>query len=449
MANRQPPVAGRGRGQPPVTNQLTQNGRGRGVGVKGKGPQALINPTLNDFDVKNLLGKGAYGEVYLAQHKLSKKWMALKQMDKMLISMQGKSQHVKNEKQILLENKSEHMVHMYYSFQTPECLYLGMEYCPGGDLRNFLEVVGSLEEEESALYFAEMIMAVHDLHEFGYLHRDLKPDNFLIDSSGHLKLTDFGLSIKIKDEIPLDNGKPISITEKLSQDELTRRRNRLSLLPAEAESLRIDSSNISKRFTMRLHDASEFLNKEGTGPVERAWCRRPSILEKTGGRLQSVHTSTLSGMAKTSKREYRRNVAFSVVGSPAYMSPEVTQGLQGKETKGYREEVDWWSLGCVFWEIILGVPPLTGDSPEEIFEAITNWASIIPPLLEEYRVYMSAPCFNLLSGFLCDVQHRKGSDINYFRNHDFFKANNIDWNNLHGHTPHFVPQLPEIMHPSS
>lgn len=47
----------------------------------------------------------------------------------------------------------------------------------GGDLRNFLEVVGSLEEEESALYFAEMIMAVHDLHELGYLHRDLKPDN--------------------------------------------------------------------------------------------------------------------------------------------------------------------------------------------------------------------------------------------------------------------------------
>jgi serine/threonine protein kinase len=60
----------------------------------GKGPQALINPTLNDFDVKHLLGKGAYGEVYLAQHKLSKKWMALKQMDKMLISMQGKVKRV-------------------------------------------------------------------------------------------------------------------------------------------------------------------------------------------------------------------------------------------------------------------------------------------------------------------------------------------------------------------
>lgn len=53
----------------------------------------------------------------------------------------------------------------------------------GGDLRNFLEVVGSLEEEESALYFAEMITAVHDLHELGYLHRDLKPDNCTYASS--------------------------------------------------------------------------------------------------------------------------------------------------------------------------------------------------------------------------------------------------------------------------
>lgn len=87
------------------------------------------------------------------------------------------------------------------------------------------------------------------------------------------------------------------------------------------------------------------------------------------------------------------------------MSPEVTQGLQGQgNTKGYSEEVDWWSLGCVFWEIILGVPPITGDTPDEIFDAISNWSSIIPQLLEEYRVYMSPACFNLLSG--CDLSFR-------------------------------------------
>ena len=67
---------------------------------------------------------------------------------------------------------------------------------------------------------------------------------------------------------------------------------------------------------------------------------------------------------------------------------------------GYREEVDWWSLGCIFWEMILGVPPITGDTPDEIFEATRNWASIIPQLLDEYKMYMTPDCFSLLSGFV-------------------------------------------------
>jgi citron Rho-interacting kinase len=74
----------------------------------------------------------------------------------------------------------------------------------GGDLREFLSAIGTLEEDEAQLYFAEMIMAVHTLHSMGYIHRlvawevflllvrDLKPDNFLIDKDGHLKLADFG-----------------------------------------------------------------------------------------------------------------------------------------------------------------------------------------------------------------------------------------------------------------
>lgn len=62
----------------------------------------------------------------------------------------------------------------------------------GGDLREFLAQIGTLEEEEGLLYIAEMIMAVHTLHKMGYIHRDLKPDNFLIDQRGHLKLADFG-----------------------------------------------------------------------------------------------------------------------------------------------------------------------------------------------------------------------------------------------------------------
>jgi serine/threonine protein kinase len=229
---------------------------------------------LDDFVVKHLLGKGAFGEVYLAYHKRTERYMAMKQMDKSLIRMQGKVshlelfslndspsqiQHIMNEKEILCNTKSPYLVRMHYSFQTKECLYLTMEYCSGiyaqllftltclgGDLRHFLDAVGSLEEEECALFFAEMIMAVHDLHKMGYLHRDIKPENFLIDpkyvfhgklnidtylNRGHLKLADFGLSkqmIGVEDDSPVNN---LLSQSEISLEELQSRRHRLSLLP--------------------------------------------------------------------------------------------------------------------------------------------------------------------------------------------------------------------------
>jgi len=80
------------------------------------------------------------------------------------------------------------------TFPDPHLAWLALEYCPGGDLHEFLKVYERFEEQEVTLYFAEMIMGVHDLHKMGYLHRDLKPANFLIDKTGHIKLADFGLA---------------------------------------------------------------------------------------------------------------------------------------------------------------------------------------------------------------------------------------------------------------
>lgn len=73
-------------------------------------------------------------------------------------------------------------------------MYLAMEYVPGGDFRTLLSVSGVLREQNARFYFAEMCSAVFTLHSLGYIHRDLKPENFLIDITGHIKLTDFGLS---------------------------------------------------------------------------------------------------------------------------------------------------------------------------------------------------------------------------------------------------------------
>ena len=84
---------------------------------------------------------------------------------------------------------------MYYAFHTDSKLYLLMEYLPGGDCASLLENVGCFEESMAKLYIAETIMAIDYVHSQNIVHRDVKPDNLLISADGHIKLTDFGLSL--------------------------------------------------------------------------------------------------------------------------------------------------------------------------------------------------------------------------------------------------------------
>lgn len=80
-----------------------------------------------------------------------------------------------------------------YSFQDDMNLYIVMEFLSGGDLMTLLMRKDILSEEESRFYIAEIILALESVHKLNYIHRDLKPDNVLLDKEGHIKLTDFGL----------------------------------------------------------------------------------------------------------------------------------------------------------------------------------------------------------------------------------------------------------------
>lgn len=102
--------------------------------------------------------------------------------------------HVRTEREILISAKSPWVVNLKYSFQDELFLYLVMDYLPGGDLMSLLMKKDILTEDESKFYIAEMVLAIEAIHKMGCIHRDLKPDNILIDGKGHIQLSDFGLS---------------------------------------------------------------------------------------------------------------------------------------------------------------------------------------------------------------------------------------------------------------
>jgi protein-serine/threonine kinase len=102
--------------------------------------------------------------------------------------------HVRAERDVLAESNSPWVVQLYYSFQDSSYLYLLMEFLPGGDLMTMLIKYDTFSEDVTRFYMAECILAIEAVHKLGFIHRDIKPDNILIDKNGHIKLSDFGLS---------------------------------------------------------------------------------------------------------------------------------------------------------------------------------------------------------------------------------------------------------------
>ncbi len=150
---------------------------------------------VDDFSTIKVIGKGAFGTVKLVQKKDTGKIYALKALKKADMIKRDQLAHIKAERDLLaLSENCPWVVQLYFSFQDPMYLFLIMEYLPGGDLMSLLIKEDIFPEETTKFYMAELILAIDFVHSLGFIHRDIKPDNVLIDREGHLKLTDFGLS---------------------------------------------------------------------------------------------------------------------------------------------------------------------------------------------------------------------------------------------------------------
>ncbi|XP_021793429.1 serine/threonine-protein kinase LATS1 isoform X2 [Papio anubis] len=247
------------------------------------------------------LGIGAFGEVCLARKVDTKALYATKTLRKKDVLLRNQVAHVKAERDILAEADNEWVVRLYYSFQDKDNLYFVMDYIPGGDMMSLLIRMGIFPENLARFYIAELTCAVESVHKMGFIHRDIKPDNILIDRDGHIKLTDFGLCTGFR------------------------------------------WTHDSKYYQSGDHprqDSMDFSNEWG----DPSSCR-------CGDRLKPLE--------RRAARQHQRCLAHSLVGTPNYIAPEVLLRT------GYTQLCDWWSVGVILFEMLVGQPPFLAQTPLE------------------------------------------------------------------------------------
>ncbi|RKP22457.1 kinase-like protein [Syncephalis pseudoplumigaleata] len=332
---------------------------------------------LDDFVTVKVIGKGAFGEVRLVQKPDTGKIYAMKTLRKAEMFKKDQLAHVKGERDVLAESDSPWVVQLFYSFQDPNYLYLIMEFLPGGDLMTMLIKYDTFSDDVTRFYMAECVLAIEAIHRLGFIHRDIKPDNILIDKNGHSKLSDFGLSTGFH----------------------------------------------------KTHDSAYYqrlLDGVNNNSREHGHSQQPSVNEIT---------LTLSAKDRIATwKKNRRNLAYSTVGTPDYIAPEIFM------QQGYGQECDWWSLGAIMFECLVGYPPFCSESAHETYRKIMNWNE---HLYFPDDVIISKEAEDLIRRLICAPEHRLGRNgAHEIRAHPFFRG--VDWDTIRDVEAPFVPVLSSI-----
>lgn len=330
---------------------------------------------LGDFRTVKVIGKGAFGEVRLVQKTDTGKIYAMKTLIKQEMLKKDQLAHVRAERDVLAESNSPWVVQLFYSFQDPQTLYLIMEFLPGGDLMTMLIKYDTFSEDVTRFYIAECALAIEAVHNMGFIHRDIKPDNILIDKEGHIKLSDFGLSTGFHKQH--------------------------------------DSA-----YYQKLLDSANGASK-------------PTAAARNSVQVNAIHLTMTSKDQIATWKANRRKLAYSTVGTPDYIAPEIFQ------QKGYGNECDWWSLGAIMFECLVGYPPFCSESTQETYQKIIQWQY---HLAFPDDVHLSREAEDLIRRLITSPDRRLGVD--QIKSHPFFYG--VDWTMIRQIDAPFVPHLRSI-----
>ena len=176
-----------------INDDVIQKSRNNKIKAEDIDEKTNAKINYNSFEILELIGGGSFGKVFKVKLKGTDKIFAMKVLNKAYLLKKKLLRYAITECNVLKQSNCPFIIKLHYSFQTPENLYMILDYCPIGDFSYQIQL-NLFEEDEAKFYIAELILAIEYLHQHDIIYRDLKPENILIDADGHVKLADFGLA---------------------------------------------------------------------------------------------------------------------------------------------------------------------------------------------------------------------------------------------------------------
>ena len=338
-----------------------------------------------DFEILNFLGKGAYGTVLQVcfVNDPKKKVYAIKKLDILSLISFNRLYQAYLENEVLSEIDCPFIVKVYGAFEADEKIHIIMDYMPKGDLAYFIKANYPLRQDLIKFYAAEMVCFFEYMQKMGLIHRDLKPQNIMIDDKGHLKVIDFGTVRKKgfyydKKEMKFKEDNSLSIN---------------------------DTDDIKGVKNVVNPDADEEDSEE------------------------EEEDDKDNNNKKIMKSRPQRSMTF--VGTAEYISPEVIAD------KPADFGTDIWAFGVMLYQMIFNTTPFKDHSAYLTFRKIesakVNYPTDSNNISEEAKdllnkIFVIDPKMRLGGGDL-GTQY----DINHLKNHKYFKG--IKWNNLKNMSP--------------